>query len=65
MKNMNKEHEQRKKDKIIHVTPEEAVKITGYDNEGYPTSQERKMDDEKKGEKRGEGGLLATLCAVM
>lgn len=57
--------EQNKKDKMIHVTPEEAAKITGYDSQGYPVSQQRKDEQERKREDRKEGGLLASICVMM
>lgn len=64
----DKQHEarqQEKKDKVVHVTPEEATKITGYDSQGYPVSQQRKDEEERKREDRKEGGLLASVCIVM
>lgn len=58
-------NKRRKKDDVIHITPEEATQITGYDSKGFPVSQERKEEEENKLRDKKNGELLVTLCTLM
>jgi hypothetical protein len=66
LQQLKAENEQRKKDTITHISPEEATQRTGYGSDGAKVSQQRKEDEETmRTSKQGSGGLLASVCAVM
>jgi hypothetical protein len=48
----------RKEEQIVHVTEEEATKITGYGKDGGPKTRMEEEEGKGKGDKRLTGALL-------
>jgi hypothetical protein len=66
LQKLKAENEQRKKDAVTHISAEEATQRTGYGSDGAKISEQRKKEDESmKMNKKGSGGLFASVCVVM
>lgn len=66
LQQLKAENEQRKKDSITHISSEEATQRTGYGTDGAKVSQQRKEEEEDlKAARKGNRGLLASVCAIM
>jgi hypothetical protein len=57
-RNLKEEDKKRKEEQIVHVTEEEATKITGYGKDGGPKTRREEEEGKGKGDKRLTGALL-------
>jgi hypothetical protein len=66
LQQLKAENEQRKKNVVTHISADEATQRTGYGSDGTKISRQRKEEEESmRMNKKGSGGLLASMCLVM